>query len=379
MIDTIDLIDSAFQVTWDLGRRCNYDCTYCPEYRHDNHSPHASLQELKDTADQVFSYIDTYVSYRTNKEVSLNFTGGEPTVNPNFIEFVQYVRELYLSKYSHKWLIGISLTSNGAFSFKMGEAIKKYIDNVTISYHAEADDYLKEQVHDRIQQLHAHTKVKKFGLKSNVMFHAQKFDECVDFCKWLDELGVRYTPRVIGEEPTRNPSLAHMYDKTQMDWMRDFWEQDTNRMNNKTVIKIEKVEDSKQLGADLGRPCCSGRKMCMTSDTGESHVAKFSEIRKFKGWSCSVNWFFFHIEQQTRKIYHHQTCQAKFDETRGEIGTFEQFNDIIADLKQKLSTNTLPSIRCTKTYCGCGLCAPKSKDHQKFINIMKTHTTCDII
>ena len=28
--DTVDLLTGkVFQVTWDLGRRCNYDCSYC--------------------------------------------------------------------------------------------------------------------------------------------------------------------------------------------------------------------------------------------------------------------------------------------------------------------------------------------------------------
>ena len=46
--DTVDLLTgNNFQVTWDLGRRCNYDCSYCPVTRHDNFSPHATLDELK--------------------------------------------------------------------------------------------------------------------------------------------------------------------------------------------------------------------------------------------------------------------------------------------------------------------------------------------
>jgi hypothetical protein len=45
--DTIDLLDgNVFQVTWDTGRRCNYDCSYCPAHRHDNFSPHATLEDL---------------------------------------------------------------------------------------------------------------------------------------------------------------------------------------------------------------------------------------------------------------------------------------------------------------------------------------------
>ena len=84
--DTINLLSGkVFQITWDLGRRCNYDCTYCPVTRHDNFSPHASLDELKNSVNFVYSYVDLYMQYRKEDRASISFTGGEPTVNPNFI------------------------------------------------------------------------------------------------------------------------------------------------------------------------------------------------------------------------------------------------------------------------------------------------------
>ena len=98
--DTVDLLTgNNFQVTWDLGRRCNYDCSYCPVTRHDNFSKHATLDELKANVNFLFDYIDTYFQHRTFKEVSISFTGGEPTVNPNFIPFAKYLREQYEQRY----------------------------------------------------------------------------------------------------------------------------------------------------------------------------------------------------------------------------------------------------------------------------------------
>jgi len=45
--DSIDLLTgNTFMITWDTGRRCNYDCSYCPVHRHDNFSPHATVEEL---------------------------------------------------------------------------------------------------------------------------------------------------------------------------------------------------------------------------------------------------------------------------------------------------------------------------------------------
>src|SRR4051812_16123323 len=103
MSDALSIIDSAskesMQVSWDLGRRCNYDCTYCPSHRHDNFSPMGSLDDLKRTAGFMFEYLALLMPLKTSRWVSISFTGGEPTVNPNFIPFGQWLKEEYQAKY----------------------------------------------------------------------------------------------------------------------------------------------------------------------------------------------------------------------------------------------------------------------------------------
>ena len=99
MINTIDLLtDQKMQVTWDLNRRCNYDCSYCPSHRHDNWSPFPDLDILKKTASFVLDYCNLLTSYKksynngdcSHQRLSISFTGGEPTMNPHFLEFVHW-------------------------------------------------------------------------------------------------------------------------------------------------------------------------------------------------------------------------------------------------------------------------------------------------
>ena len=67
--DTVDLLTGkVFQVTWDLGRRCNYDCSYCPTHRHDNFSSHATLDELKSRVEGI--KIGDPLSTTTNTKIS---------------------------------------------------------------------------------------------------------------------------------------------------------------------------------------------------------------------------------------------------------------------------------------------------------------------
>jgi sulfatase maturation enzyme AslB (radical SAM superfamily) len=229
--DTVDLLDgNVFQVTWDLGRRCNYDCSYCPAHRHDNFSPHASLEDLIKNSDFVLKYIDLYMTYRDYKRASISFTGGEPTVNPNFIPFIKYLKDTYNEKYKHRYECSFALTSNGAMSEKMATQVMENLDHITISYHAEADDRLKNQVKDRMVQFHTYGPQHKCTMSINVMFHAGYFGECIKVCEFLDEHDIKYVPRIIGEEPDSKSNFAHMYTKEQTQWFKDYWTNNTKKV-----------------------------------------------------------------------------------------------------------------------------------------------------
>jgi organic radical activating enzyme len=378
MFDTIDLLTGkVFQVTWDLGRRCNYDCSYCPVHRHDNFSKHATLDELKNNVDFLFEYIDVYMEHRQTKIANVGFTGGEPTVNPNFIPFAKYLREQYNEKYEDKWEADFALTSNGAFSEKMGQAVMENFGHATISYHSESDAKLKQQVKDRILQLHYQGPLHNCTVSVNVMFHAKYFDECKELCEFLLQHDVDFVPRVIGEEPGSMPSFAHKYNEEQLAWMKNYWKQKNDALYASSAVG-DVVKNAKKLGSSIGRPCCGSRDMMLHNGT-EKRKSTFVEFREFKGWKCSVNWFFLHLEQQTDQVFHHQTCQAKFNGTRGAIGKISQGHLLVEDLRKQMQTGTLPTIVCPKQTCGCGLCAPKSMDQNKLLAVLDNHIDIGVL
>ena len=131
-------------------------------------------------------------------------------------------------------------------------------------------------------------------------------------------------------------------------------------------------EENKELALKIGRPCCGSRTMCLSKGI-ESQKSKFVDFREFKGWYCSVNWFFMHIEQQTDSVFHHQTCQAQFGGTRGPIGKLSEGDKILAELKKHLENETMPTVVCPKQTCGCGLCAPKSMHKESYQKVLFNH------
>lgn len=109
-----------YQVLWDVGRRCNYDCFYCWDRVHDNVSPH------HDYTSMIKRGTDKILEWAEYEEIRWNFGGGEPTMHPQFVEWMQYLK-------SHKqWTM---VTTNGTRSAKYWKELAPYMNSVNMSAH----------------------------------------------------------------------------------------------------------------------------------------------------------------------------------------------------------------------------------------------------
>ena len=106
------------KIEWNLGKRCNYDCAYCPSEIHDNTSPHTDIEILKAAVDKIAEL---------NKPVRLSFTGGEPCVHPKFHELVKYAR--------YRNIPYISVTTNGTRPYEYYASLS--VDQFVVSIHFE--------------------------------------------------------------------------------------------------------------------------------------------------------------------------------------------------------------------------------------------------
>lgn len=110
----------SIKVEWNLGKRCNYNCSYCPSSIHDNTSPHTDIEILKATVDKLMTL---------GKPIRLSFTGGEPTVHPKFRELVAYCK--------FKGVQWISVTTNGTLPYEFYAGLA--VDQLVVSIHLEYD------------------------------------------------------------------------------------------------------------------------------------------------------------------------------------------------------------------------------------------------
>jgi len=114
-----------YQVLWDISRRCNYDCTYCWPGVHNNKETFLPYESIIETMQKIISEWALY------DEVRWNFGGGEPTMHPQFIDILKFLKE------QNQWVL---VTTNGARSTKFWKEAAKYINTVNMSAHFDSMD-----------------------------------------------------------------------------------------------------------------------------------------------------------------------------------------------------------------------------------------------
>ena len=158
----------AIKVEWNLGKRCNYDCSYCPSEIHDNTSQHTDIEILKVTVDKLVLL---------GKPIRLSFTGGEPTVHPDFKELVTYCK--------FKGIHWISVTTNGTLPYELYNSID--VNQLVFSLHLE---YNWQRVYNTMVKLVDSSKVK---IIAQIMCHHDYMNSAVTlFARCLQ---LRYASR----------------------------------------------------------------------------------------------------------------------------------------------------------------------------------------
>jgi MoaA/NifB/PqqE/SkfB family radical SAM enzyme len=130
-IISIQPTEKVFSITWMLGRRCNYDCMYCPSELHDKVSKHHDLVKLQEAWKNIHKQTAAkQLAYK------ISFTGGEVTANKNFLPFVSWLKENYNVR-------SILITTNGSAGLKYYEKLTNYVDAISFSTHTE---FMNEKV-----------------------------------------------------------------------------------------------------------------------------------------------------------------------------------------------------------------------------------------
>ena len=186
-----------FNVSWILGRFCNYKCSYCWPYANTDKPDHQNLEVYKNTIDEIKRQA------RENgfTEFHFSFSGGEPTAYKHFGELVEYYCSDTEAPYQ-----SIHLTTNLSPGEKWWT---RFIDNtrhltrrsITASYHAEFAN--EKDFGDRCIQL---MEGGVFVTINQVMV-PEHFEEYYERCNRFADKGINVTLK-----PQSDPTASRIVD-----------------------------------------------------------------------------------------------------------------------------------------------------------------------
>ena len=141
------IVPTVFSITWNLGKRCNYDCSYCPPTVHDWVSPHHPVESIK----SFVGKLDNWMAQQ-NKTFRMIMTGGEPMVHPDILEILKTIRT------AKNCSDQLTMTTNGSLPIELYQKSLEWITNLTISLHLERSDQEIQKKLDLIVKLNSEFK-----------------------------------------------------------------------------------------------------------------------------------------------------------------------------------------------------------------------------
>ena len=237
----------SIKIEWNLGKRCNYDCSYCPSIIHDNTSEHTDINVLKATIDKLVTL---------DKPIRLSFTGGEPCVHPKFKELILYAK--------FKGISWISVTTNGTMPKEFYKLLP--VDQYVFSLHFEYD---WNRVLSTITYIH---KLRDINFLVNVMAHHDYMPAVKKAAGYLKEYGMPHVIRRIRWTDSDHDLFDDMrYNLSDLEWIK----------STESTVQGNCVIDKGEIGEQI----------IHANDVIKLH------LNKFKGWSCNagleslmINW-----------------------------------------------------------------------------------------
>lgn len=169
-------IDHVFSISWIQHIRCNYDCMYCSDTRHNKDDPMPDLGTMQDHWGQIYSKIK-----HKQLPLELSFSGGETTINKDFIPFIKWLQEHHSNE-----IKTVSITTNGSASLAYYLKLFDHLTSISFSTHYE---YMSSDFFNKIDALNLFAKANNKMLFVNVMqeyWATDQIKSTVQFCKDQD-------------------------------------------------------------------------------------------------------------------------------------------------------------------------------------------------
>jgi len=246
-----------FNVSWILGRFCNYKCSYCWPYANTDKPDHLDIEVYKDTIDEIKRQA------RENgfTEFHFSFSGGEPTAYKDFDKLIEHYCNDNVEYQSLHMTTNLSPGSKWWTQWLLAtECLQRR--SITASYHAE---FAKEQEFgDKCLQL---INSGVFVTINQVMV-PELFDEYYDRCKRFSDRGINVTLK-----PQSDPTASRIVDGYTEDQLERLQTGFPQNWQGQKVMQMY-FEDAKKNFYEL--------------DQAERMNA--FGFNKFKDWTCAAGY-----------------------------------------------------------------------------------------
>lgn len=137
-------------IMWAFGRKCNFSCSYCDD------NSHSKLDQDLVTEFSIEKALQYAEQFRQGKSIMWSFTGGEPTINPLFLDLVKYLKAKGDT---------ITVATNGSASHEYYNELAQ-VANINISVHYQ---FLKPAKLRKVCTTIVNAKPDWFGLNFMIM------------------------------------------------------------------------------------------------------------------------------------------------------------------------------------------------------------------
>jgi MoaA/NifB/PqqE/SkfB family radical SAM enzyme len=240
------------KVEWNLGKRCNYDCSYCPSSIHDSYSPHTPIDTLERAVDRLCEL---------KKPLRISLTGGEPAVHPDIEDLFDY--------FKRKDIFWVNLTTNGTRSAQWYLENEMFFNHLVFSLHFEYD--WKRVLHT-INQFYDSTEREFFV---NVMAHHDHMDSVRTVVAQLIQKGIKFAIRRIRwTEGDHNVFDDLRYNGKDLEWLlsMDATANPNCRVDNERIVHANDIIKKRE-NQFKGWQCNAGLESLMINWDGEVHRA----------------------------------------------------------------------------------------------------------
>lgn len=295
------------KVLWQITTACTYTCSYCPKELHTGRSQNINLDEL-----------DIFLDKLGDRNFTVNFTGGEPTIHPQFLEVLKKLKSRGIKTISD---------SNLSRTTRFYKETAGLIDNWCISIHPSMCELDEEKIRTVAEQ--SYTVV-------YLMMDPAYWDRAMEYWEKLKQI-----PRIkiIITKCLSNWSGA--------DWTGHYTDEQQEFLN--TAPSVYTFTDNEVDDLKNNYSWLEEQGSIVTWDDSSSEMLEPERLmneglHSFKGWSCSVG---------EEVIVINSTCDINL----GTCGTkyLGSWNNFEVNMLSE-------PIICPKFYCTCGVDIKASKN-----------------